>query len=69
MPRSPDLTIYVLSIDDKGKAINLSIVVVVGMKIAGSHVLDICERCMHNQSVDIGEKLISTQFKLLKMAS
>ena len=69
MPRSPDLTIYVLTIDDKGKAINLSIVVVVGMKIARSCGLGICERCKHNQSVDIGEKLVSTQFKLLKMAS
>ena len=69
MPRSPDLTIYVLTIDDKGKAINLSIVVVVGMKITRSRVLGICERCKHNQSVDIGGKLVSTQFELLKMAS
>ena len=34
------------------------VVVVVGTKIARSRVLGICARCKHNQSVDIGEKLV-----------
>ena len=44
------------------------IVVIVGMKIAKSRVLGICTRCKDNQSVDIGEKLVSTPFELLKKA-
>ena len=44
------------------------VVVVVGTIIARSHVLGICASCKHNQSVDIGEKLVCTRFKLLKKA-
>ena len=36
----------------------LSIVVVIGTKITRSRVLGICACCKHNQSVDIGEKLV-----------
>ena len=46
----------------------LSVVVVVGTKIVRSHVLGICTYCLHNQSVDIGEKLVCTCFELLKKA-
>ena len=56
----------------RGKAIGLSVVVVVvivvGTKIARSRVLGVCACCKHNQSVDIGEKLVCTDFKLLKKA-
>ena len=45
-----------------------SVVVVVGTKIARSRVLGICACCKHNQSVDIGEKLVYTSFELLKKA-
>ncbi|MCG8623774.1 MAG: hypothetical protein MJE68_17500, partial [Proteobacteria bacterium] len=34
------------------------IVVVVGTKITRSRVLGVCACCKHNQSVDIGEKLV-----------
>ena len=44
------------------------VIVVVGTKIARSQVLGTCACCKHNESVDIGEKLISTRFELLKMA-
>ena len=44
------------------------VVVVVGTKIARSHVLDIYACCKHNQSVDIGAKLVCTRFELLKKA-
>ena len=44
------------------------VVVVVGTKIARSRVLGICARCKHNQSVDIGEKLVYMRFELLKKA-
>ena len=37
-----------------------------GTKIARSQVLGICACCNHNQLVDIGEKLASTCFDLLK---
>ena len=43
-------------------------VVVVGIKIAISCLLGICMCYKHNQSVDIGEKLVYTRFKLLKKA-
>ena len=43
-------------------------VVVVGTKIARSYVLGICACYNHNQSVDIGEKLVCTYFELLKKA-
>ena len=43
-------------------------VVVVGTKIARSRVLGICACYKHNQSVDIGEKLVCTRFKLLDKA-
>ena len=52
----------------RGKAISLSVVVVVSTKIAISRVLGICVCCKHNESVDISEKLVSTCFELLKMA-
>ena len=39
-----------------------SVVVVVGMKIATSRVLCICACYKHNQSVDIGEKIVCTRF-------
>ena len=44
------------------------VVVVVNTKIARSRVLGICVCCKHNESVDIGEQLISIHFELLKMA-
>ena len=43
-------------------------VVVVGTKIAKSRVLGIYACCKHNQSVDIGAKLVCTRFELLKKA-
>ena len=59
----------------RGKAIGLSVVVVVvvvivvvGTKITRSRVLGICASSKHNQSVDIGEKLVYTRFELLKKA-
>ena len=45
------------------------VVVVVGMKIARSHVLGICACCKHNQSVDISEKQVCMCFELLKRAN
>ena len=44
------------------------VVVVVGTKIARSRVLDICACCKHNQSVDIGAKLVCMCFEMLKTA-
>ena len=44
------------------------VIVVVGTKIARSRVLGVCACCKHNQSVDIGEKLVCTGFELLKKA-
>ena len=44
------------------------VVVVIGTKIARSRVLGIYASCKHNQSVDIGEKLVCTSFELLKRA-
>ena len=44
------------------------VVVVVGTKIARSQVLGVCAYCKHNQSVDIGEKLVYAGFELLKRA-
>ena len=44
------------------------VVVVVGMKIARSRVLGVCACCKHNQSVDIGEKLVCTRFEFLRTA-
>ena len=44
------------------------VVVIVGTKIIRSQVLGICACCKHNELVDIGEKLVSTRFELLKMA-
>ena len=44
------------------------VVVVVGTKIARSRVLGVRAYCKHNQSVDIGEKLVYTGFELLKRA-
>ena len=58
----------------RGKAIGTrfvrlsSFTVVVGTKIARSRVLGVCVCCKHNQSVDIGEKLVCTGFELLKKA-
>ena len=45
-----------------------SVVVVVGTKIARSRVLGVCACCKHNQSVDIGEKLVCMCFELLNKA-
>ena len=45
-----------------------SVVVVVGTKIARSRVLGVCACCKHNQSVDIGEKLVCTGFEFLNKA-
>ena len=42
------------------------VVVVVGTKIARSQVLGVCACCKHNQSIDIGEKLVYTGFESLK---
>ena len=44
------------------------VVVIVGMKIARSRILGICVCCKHNQSIDIGEKLVCTCFELFKKA-
>ena len=44
------------------------VIVIVGTKIARSRVLGVCACIKHNQSVDIGEKLVCTGFKLLKKA-
>ena len=44
------------------------VVVVVGTKIARSRVLGVCACYKHNQSVDIGEKIVYTRFKFLKTA-
>ena len=64
----------------RGKAIGLSVcrcrhvvvvvvvVVVVGTKIARSRVLGVYACYKHNQSIDIGEKLVCTGFELLKKA-
>ena len=50
------------------QSVCLSIVIVVGTKIARSRVLGIYACYKHNQSVDIGEKLVYTHFELLKKA-
>ena len=50
------------------QSVCISVVVVVGTKIARSRVLGICARCKHNKSVDIDEKLVYMCFELLKMA-
>ena len=44
------------------------VVIVVSTKIARSQVLGISECCKHNQSVNIGEKMVSTRFEFLKIA-
>ena len=44
------------------------VVIIVGTKIARSRALGTCACCKHNQSVDIGEKLVCTCFELLKKA-
>ena len=44
------------------------VVVIIGMKIARSRVLGICVCCKHNESVDIGEKLVFVHLELLNMA-
>ena len=65
--------IFTLRACARGKAIDLSvivivIIVVVGRKIARSCILGICACYRHNQLVDIGEKLVCTRFELLKKA-
>ena len=50
------------------RALVVVVVVVVGTKIAKSRVLGVCAYCKHNQSIDIGEKLVCTRFELLKKA-
>jgi hypothetical protein len=42
--------------------------VVVGTKIATFRVLGICVHYNHNQLVDIGGKVVSLRFEMLKMA-
>ena len=42
--------------------------IVITMKIAKPRVLGICACCNYNESVYIGEKLVSVQFELLNMA-
>ena len=44
------------------------VVVVVGTKIARSRVLGVCACYKHNQSVDIGEKMVCTRFEFLEKA-
>ena len=44
------------------------VVVVVGTKIARSRVLGVCVCYKHNQSIDIGEKMVRTRFEFLKKA-
>ena len=48
--------------------LSVVVVVVVGSKIARSRVLDVYVCCKHNQSIDIGEKLVCTGFEFLKKA-
>ena len=48
--------------------LSVVVVVIVSTKIARYHILGICACCKHNQSVDIGEKLVFTGFELLKKA-
>ena len=51
------------------QSVYLSVIIVVGTKIARSHILGICACYKHNQLVDIGEKLVCTHFELLKKAN
>ena len=44
------------------------VVVVIGTKIARSRVLGVCACYKHNQSVDIGEKMVYTRFEFLEKA-
>ena len=48
--------------------LSVVVVVVIGTKIAKSRVLGICAFYKHNQSVDIGAKLVCTCFEFLKKA-
>ena len=50
------------------QSVCMSVVVVVGTKIARSRVLGVCACYKHNQSVDIGEKIDCTRFEFLKKA-
>ena len=79
MPRSRDLAIFVLTdrrtelpLDAQGVkqsvCMSVNVVVVVGTKITGSCILGICACCKHNQSLDIGEKLVCRRFELVKKA-
>ena len=43
--------------------LSVVVVVVVSTKIARSRVIGICACYKHNQSVDIGEKLVCTRFE------
>ena len=53
----------------RGKVIGLSVVVIGGgTKISRAHLLGISACYKHNESVDIGEKLVSIHFKLLNVA-
>ena len=54
----------------RDKVIGLSVYlsIIVTTKIAKSQVLGIYACCNYNESVDIGEKLVSVHFKLLNMA-
>ena len=64
------ISVFTLHACARGKAIGLSVVVVVviGTKITRPHVLGICASSKYNQSVDIGEKLVYKRFELLKKA-
>ena len=46
--------------------LSVVVVIVISTKIARSRILGICASCKHNQSVDIGEKLVCTCLELLK---
>ena len=50
------------------QSVCMSVVVVVGTKIARSRVLSVCACYKHNRSVDIGEKIDCTRFEFLKKA-
>ena len=73
VPRLSPSSLYVCAIllpraHAQGVKQSSVVVVVVGTKIARSRVLGVYACCKHNQSIDIGEKLVCTGFEFLKKA-
>ena len=52
----------------RGKVIGFVCLSVIATKIARSRVLGLRVCCNYNESLDIGEKLVSVRLKLLSMA-